>query len=157
MGFRPAAEVVPFDDTAEALAFRRADDVERGVSEPQTSTSRVTRRRSAATTAPTSFVCGRSTANSSPPYLAAKSVSRTTPAIAPATATGLLVAETLRISTGPDPPCEDVCEGGCCDVILRLSRFWAGRAILGFPRCDRYLAYSTLRVSRSTTTLMRPA
>jgi hypothetical protein len=34
---------------------------------------------------------------------------RITPAIAPATATGLLVAETLRISTGAALPCV----GGC--------------------------------------------
>src|SRR5665213_146717 len=82
---------------------------------------------------------------------------RTTPAMAPATATGLLVAETLRISMGLASPCDDACVGGCFDVIMRLvvivnrdqeSRVW--------PRCNRYFAYSTLRVSRSTTTLRRP-
>src|ERR1700694_1433811 len=40
---------------------------------------------------------------------------RTTPAIAPPTATGLLVAETLRISNGGITPAE-LCEGGEWDV-----------------------------------------
>src|SRR5215471_2269264 len=82
---------------------------------------------------------------------------RTTPAMAPATATGLLVAETLRTSiagaapSGPGKVLRDA-----EDVIIvpaKPVRHHRPRP----RRSRRYLAYSTQRVSRSTTTLTRPA
>src|SRR3984893_16645724 len=81
---------------------------------------------------------------------------RTTPAMAPATATGLLVAETLRISNGTAAPFWPVCVGVCVGVdIIRIDCAFRGDRS-GFARSDRYFAYSTERVSRRTTTLMRP-
>src|ERR1700686_3491309 len=81
---------------------------------------------------------------------------RTTPAMAPATATGLLVAETLRISNGTAEPLGPVCVDVCVvvDIIGIDCAFRGDRT--EFARSDRYFAYSTERVSRSTTTLIRP-
>src|SRR5437899_12727269 len=63
---------------------------------------------------------------------------RTTPAMAPATATGLLVAETLRTSTATAAP-SDVARGGVgedVDIIATIVSFCSDR-----PRplrCNRY-------------------
>src|SRR5258707_9744840 len=72
---------------------------------------------------------------------------RMTPAMAPATATGFEVAETLRTSTGAGTPFGETMQE-------RLGRLCLGSVALA-PRAD-YLAYSTERVSRSTVTRTWP-
>src|SRR5487761_949164 len=92
---------------------------------------------------------------------------RMTPAMAPATETGLLVAETLRTSTSAALTCVDGCGISWDDASIAVT---GDSPLIGGPSPDPairllpadraprpHLAYSTLRVSRSTTTLIRPA
>src|SRR5258708_33087940 len=90
---------------------------------------------------------------------------RMTPAMAPATATGLEVAETLRTSTGRASPYRRRCKNVCGRRAPRRSELDSGRSVLGRVGAVHgsgrrtstgYLAYSTLLVSLRTVTRTCP-